>query len=151
MRKILLIASILTLLGTPELSSQVSPAATLEITFKGLRNNKGIVAIGLYKDPRGWHKNPDLEPNWSKENIKDSCLTVKYENLPFGTYAITMMDDEDANLKMDKFMGLPREGFGFSRNPKVGITAPKFEECSFVVDKPHHEITIKVIYKLKGT
>jgi uncharacterized protein (DUF2141 family) len=151
MRKIFLIAIFLTSLGTPELCSQVNPVATLEITFRGLRNNRGIVAIGLHNSPNGWHKNPEMEPNWSKENMKDGCLTVKYENLAYGTYAITMMDDEDANLEMDRFMGLPREGFGFSQNPKVGMTAPKFEECSFVVDKPYFEITIEVIYMGKGT
>jgi uncharacterized protein (DUF2141 family) len=48
-----------------------------------------------------------MEPNRSKEDIKDGNLTVRIENLEYGTYAITMLDDEDANLEMDKFMGLP--------------------------------------------
>ena len=61
------------------------------------------------------------------------------------------MDDEDANLKMDKFMGLPREGFGFSKNPKVGMSVPKFKECSFVVDTTVVELVVEVIYKGKGT
>ena len=63
-----------------------------------------------------------------------ASLTVKLDNLEYGTYAVSMMDDEDANLEMDKFLGIPREGFGFSQNPRVGMSVPKFEECSFVVD-----------------
>ena len=151
MRKIILIAILLGLLGIPELYSQVKPLATLQITFRGLRNNKGIVAIGLHDNPGGWHKNPEMEPNWSKKDMKDGKLTVRLENLEYGTYAFSMMDDEDANLEMDKFMGLPREGFGFSKNPHVGMTVPKFDECSFVVDTSFVELVVDVIYKGKGT
>lgn len=151
MRRILLALLILTITGSIELRSQVKPVATLEITFKGLRNNKGIVAVGLHNSPLGWHKKPEMEPNWSKEKMKDGVLTVRLENLEYGTYAFTFMDDENANLKMEKMMGLPREGFGFSRNPKVGMSVPKFEECSFEVDQPLIQLTVDVIYKGKGT
>ena len=151
MRRIFLILILLSLFGAPELFSQVNAVATLQITFTGLRNTKGIVAIGLHNSPKGWHKHPEMEPNWTKEDMKDGSLTVRLENLEYGTYAFSMMDDEDANLKMDKFMGLPREGFAFSRNPKVGMSVPKFEECSFIVDTSIVELTVEVIYKGKGT
>lgn len=151
MKKLFFIAIILSLFGSQELFSQVKPVATLKITFKGLRNNKGIVAIGLHNSPKGWHKKPEMEPNWSKEGMKDGILTVSLEDLEYGTYAFSMMDDEDANLKMDKFMGLPREGFAFSRNPHVGMSVPNFEECSFEVDTTVVELVVEVIYKGKGT
>ena len=151
MRKIILISLLVCLFGVPELLSQVKPVATVKITFKGLRNNKGIVAIGLHNSPKGWHKKPEMEPNWSKKDMKDGTLTVRLENLEYGTYAFSMMDDEDANLEMDKFMGLPREGFAFSRNPKVGMSVPKFDECSFLVDTMVVELVVEVIYKGKGT
>ncbi len=109
------------------------------------------MAIGLHNNPKGWHKNPEMEPNWSKEDMKDGTLTVRLENLEYGTYAFSMMDDEDANLEMDKFMGLPREGFAFSQNPKIGMSVPNFEECSFVVDTSFVELVVDVIYKGKGT
>jgi len=90
-------------------------------------------------------------PNWKKENVVDGAMTVRMENLKYGTYAITMLDDEDGDLEMDRTMGLPREGFGFSQNPKVGMTTPKYEECSFVIDQPLKKITIEVKYMGKGT
>ncbi len=151
MKKVLLIALIISLFGGMELLSQVKSVATVQITFRGLRNNKGIVAIGLHNSPKGWHKKPEMEPNWSKENMKDGKLTVRIENLEYGTYAFSMMDDEDANLEMDKFMGLPREGFAFSRNPHIGMSVPNFEDCSFEVDTSFVELVVDVIYKGKGT
>lgn len=151
MKKLFFIAIIFSLVGGQDLLSQVNPVATLKITFKGLRNNKGIVAIGLHNSPKGWHKKPEMETNWSKEEMINGSLTVRLENLEYGTYAFSMMDDEDANLKMDKFMGLPREGFAFSKNPHVGMSVPKFEECSFEVDTCIVELVVDVIYKGKGT
>ena len=151
MRKIVLISLLFCLFGLPELLSQVKPVATVKITFRGLRNNKGNMAIGLHNNPKGWHKKPEFEPNYSKEDMSNGVLTVRLEDIEYGTYAFTFMDDEDANLKMDKFMGLPREGFGFSKNPKVGMSVPKFKECSFVVDTTVVELVVEVIYKGKGT
>lgn len=151
MRRITAITLFLAIVGGPELYSQVKAVATLEITFNGLRNNKGIVAVGLHNCPDGWHRKPEFEPNWSKEDMKDGVLTVRLEDVEFGTYAFTFMDDEDSNLKMDKFMGLPREGFGFSRNPHVGMSVPKFEECSFEVDQALIQLSVNVIYKRKDS
>ncbi len=44
-----------------------------------------------------------------------------------------MFHDENGNGKLDTFLGIPREGFGFSKNPPVRPRAPKFSECSFDV------------------
>jgi len=151
MMRISILLILLAFFCSTELSSQVKSVATLEITFNGLRNNRGIVAVGLHNSPKGWHNKPEFEPNWSKEDMKDGILTVRLEDVEYGTYAFTFMDDEDANFKMDKFMGLPREGFGFSRNPRVGMSAPKFDECSFIVDTTIVELSVEVIYKGKGS
>ena len=47
---------------------------------------------------------------------------------------------------MDKFMGIPKEGFGFSGNPRVKFSPPKFEDCLFIIEKPFQQITIDIRY-----
>jgi hypothetical protein len=39
----------------------------------------------------------------------------------------------------------------FFENPKIGMSDPKFDECSLIVEKPNYEITIEVFYKGNGT
>ena len=147
MKKVLLHALILTLLSIPYLFAQPSPpGATLEITFSGIRSDQGLVAIGINEGPEGWPRKPDMDPNWKKANIVSGSMTVKVENLAYGTYAVSMLDDENSNLEMDNFLGVPKEGFGFSNNPKVGMSTPKFEECAFIIDQPVKKITIQINY-----
>ena len=50
-----------------------------------------------------------------------------------GHYAISVLHDENSNLKADFMLGMPREGFGFSRNAKVRFGPPKFSAASFPV------------------
>ena len=150
MSRVILIALLLSFMGVPTLLSQSNSKATLEITFTGLRNNKGNIAIGINHSPEGWPRKPHLDPNWKKTNMEPGSLTVKIEDLDYGNYAISVLDDENGNFEMDSFLGIPQEGYGFSRNPKVVLSAPKFEECVFPVDKPWQKITIEVNYKGKG-
>jgi uncharacterized protein (DUF2141 family) len=150
MIKVLLTTLILSFFSTPLLFSQSDPSkAILEITFKGIRNSKGIIAIGINDSPEGWPKTPDMDPNWKKSDMKSGELTVKVEDLEYGTYAVSVLDDENANLEMDGFLGIPKEGYGFSNNAKVGMSTPKFEECAFSIDQPLIRITIQMVYLKK--
>jgi uncharacterized protein (DUF2141 family) len=150
MSRIVLTTLLLSLLEVPFLYSQSVPKASLEITFTGIRNDQGMIAIGINISPKGWPRTPDMAPHWKKSNIRSGAMTVRIENLDYGTYAISMLDDENSNLEMDNFLGIPREGFGFSGNPRVGMSTPKFDECSFKVDQPLVKITLNTIYMGKG-
>lgn len=130
--------------------SQLTPTATLEIKFTGVRNQKGLIAIGINTSPEGWPRKPQLDPNWEKSNVVDGGFTARIENLTYGTYAVSVLDDENGNLEMDMFMGIPKEGFGFSNNARVGLSPPKFEECSFKLDQPYKQITIDLRYMGKN-
>jgi len=146
MNRIILIVLILSFTNLPVLFSQSSPRATLEITFTGIRSNKGLIAIGINNSPEGWPRKPDMDPNWKKTGLENGTMKVKVEGLRYGTYAVSMLDDENSNLEMDNFMGMPKEGFGFSNNVKVKMSAPKFEACAFEIDEPDKKIVIQVRY-----
>jgi hypothetical protein len=51
-----------------------------------------------------------------------------------GTYAVIVFHDENQDGKLDKnFLGVPQEGYGASNNVRHLMSAPEFEEASFVV------------------
>jgi uncharacterized protein (DUF2141 family) len=65
-----------------------------------------------------------------------------------GFFAVALLHDEDGDSAMKKnFLGVPQEGFGFSRNPKIGLSAPDFDECKLLLP-PGGRIRadIRVIY-----
>jgi uncharacterized protein (DUF2141 family) len=140
------VCSLILVLLSITLLSQSSEKGTLEIQFTGIRSDTGLIALGIYRSPDGWPHKADIELQWKKENLVDGVLTVKIPDLPFGTLAISVMDDVDGDLEMDYFLGIPREGFGFSMNPKTRLSVPKFEACSFVLDQPLQQIIIKFKY-----
>jgi uncharacterized protein (DUF2141 family) len=50
-----------------------------------------------------------------------------------GEYAIAVIHDENANAKLDTFAGIPKEGIGFSRNPRFTFGPPRFAAARFSV------------------
>jgi uncharacterized protein (DUF2141 family) len=53
--------------------------------------------------------------------------------LPRGDYAIAVIHDENGNAKLDTLAGIPREGFGFSRNPPIRFGPPRFAAARFTL------------------
>jgi uncharacterized protein (DUF2141 family) len=150
MKKRLLLILLLCLTLLHPSVSQSDPSGTLEITFTGVRNNKGLIAIGINSSPEGWPRVPQKKAHWYKTGIAGEVFTARIENLSFGTYAISVLDDENENFEMDMFMGIPKEGFGFSGNPRVKLSPPKFEDCQFDIEQPFQQITIDIRYISKG-
>ena len=58
---------------------------------------------------------------------------VRLDGVAPGTWALAVIHDEDADGRLDRFMMMPREGFGFSRNPHLRMGPPSFDEVRFVV------------------
>jgi len=134
--------------GIP-LLSQSPPDGALEIEFTGVHNNKGQIAVGLNTSPEGWPREPEIELAWPKQDLQDGTLVVRIDRLAYGSYAISVLDDVDLDDEMKMFMGLPREGFGFSNNPPHKLSVPDFEECAVIIDQPVTRITIEMRYVAK--
>lgn len=70
-----------------------------------------------------------------------------FTNLPEGVYAVSVFHDENMNQKLDKnFMGIPKEGYGASNNPKKKMGPPDFEETKFQLSGQAQSLEIKLMY-----
>ena len=65
-----------------------------------------------------------------------------------GNVLVALIHDENANGKMDMRLFLPREGFGFSRNPKIRMGPPKFESSQFTVGAQDAHYAVHMNYIL---
>ena len=67
-----------------------------------------------------------------------------------GIYAISILDDENNNGKMDYRLGfLPREGFGFSNNPGIKtLSVPAYNTVSFPFNGGRKIISVNMVYIL---
>ncbi len=128
----------------------VSPvvAATLDISVSGLRSQKGDVLVCLSTNPKYF---PDCRKDKEARKIKVAASdagSVQITDVKPGTYAVALIHDENTNGKMDMALFLPREGFGFSRNPKIGMGPPKFKSAQFTVGAENVNYDVKMKYIL---
>lgn len=138
--------------ANPAASPAASPASavvasSVGLSISGLRSDKGDVLVCLSANPKYF---PDCSKDKLARKIKvdaEDAASVNITNVVPGTYAVALIHDENANGKMDMRLFLPREGFGFSRNPKIGMGPPKFKSAQFVVDGgvSNHAVEMKYI------
>jgi uncharacterized protein (DUF2141 family) len=68
--------------------------------------------------------------------------------LPPGQYALSVIHDENGNGRLDTILKVPREGFGFSRNPAIRMGPPRFEETRFQVSSSPVDQSVRIRYIL---
>jgi uncharacterized protein (DUF2141 family) len=126
---------------------EATPAtATIDVNISGLRSTKGNVLVCVTANPRFF---PDCgkDPKGLKASISArDAANVAFTSVAKGTYAVAVVHDENANSKMDLAVFLPKEGFGFSRNPAIGAGPPKFKAAAFVVDAAAVSQRVKMKY-----
>lgn len=116
-------------------ASAPSPAtaAEVEVQIQGLRNARGLVRICLTRDPAHF---PDCNGDpaaVSRSVPAGQAASIHLGTVAPGAYALSAIHDENGNGRLDTFMAIPREGFGFSRNPRIHFGPPSFEEVRFPV------------------
>lgn len=122
--------------------------ASIDVSVSNLRSTKGDVLVCLSANPKYF---PDCTKDKKARKIKVAAANagnVKINGVKPGTYAIALVHDENANGKMDLRLFLPREGFGFSRNPKIGMGPPKFKSAQFTVGENNANYAVKMKYIL---
>ena len=139
MKKRIFICLLISFFISPALLAQKPSTGTVEIKFTEIRSTDGLIVAGLNSSPEGWPRKSDKEYQWNKEQLRDGILEVEISGLPHGTYAISALDDENQNHKLDLLRG---ERFGFSKNPQVRLSTPKFEDCSFPIQSDLTKIEI---------
>ena len=122
--------SILLLVAATVISRVTENKLSLSIT--DLRNNKGHVLITVYKDGIGYPEEVDKAVRRAKLTITNKTATVSFVGLASGNYAIAILHDENDDGKMNSnFLGLPKEGYGFSNNVMGSFGPPSFSKASF--------------------
>jgi uncharacterized protein (DUF2141 family) len=120
--------------------------ANLQVTVTNIKGEKGNIMVGLFDSDEKFLKEP-LEGRMAKAN--GDSVTVIFENLKPGKYAISVLHDTNNNEELDKNkLGLPKEGFGFSNNVIGAMGPPSFERAiiNLMPDIKDLDIGIKMKY-----
>jgi uncharacterized protein (DUF2141 family) len=108
----------------------------LILQLSNLRNRQGQFCVSVFADEKGFPAD-GLKSVYSKCHLASELIEpveIEIQGLQPGNYALAMFHDENSDKQLNTgTFGIPLEGFGFSNNPKILFSAPKFAECSFAV------------------
>ena len=71
-----------------------------------------------------------------------------FADVPSGRWAVAVVHDQDGDGKLDTLLGVPREGIGFSRNPRLGFGPPSFDSAAVVVSGADRREVVRMRYFL---
>ena len=138
--------------GTPFAAAPLSAettGATVTVTVTNLRNTDGMVRACMTSDQDRFPRCQGSANGYSAVVPAGEATTLRFRNVAPGTYAIALLHDENDNGRADRALGMmPREGFGFSRDARVRMGPPRFDEAAIEVGTTSTRQTIRMRYML---
>ena len=138
---------------TPQLSPPVEAQSTggtsLTVRITSARNAKGKVRAALFQECKGFPNDASRAIQTQAADIDPHTLSaqITFADLREGVYAVSVFHDENMNQKLDKdFVGIPKEGYGASNNPRKKMGPPSFDEARFRLSGAQQSIEIKLNY-----
>lgn len=120
--------------------SQEETGITITVTIDNVNNDNGIVSMALHTSDT-FMKGAGIMN--AETNIKDGKVTITFENVQPGEYAIMALHDENENKRMDfQDNGMPLESYGTSNNV-MAFGPPQYDDAKFEVDAKDLELNIR--------
>jgi uncharacterized protein (DUF2141 family) len=109
---------------------------SLTIKVKNLKKTKGQLLVAIFNAPDGFPGTAEKSYRSMIVEIKDNQVEIDVTGLRPGTYAVSIVHDENSNGKVDtNVFGIPTESFGFSNDAKGLLGPPKFDQARFEVSQ----------------
>jgi len=133
----------------PEVIDSLLLNTKILLEVEGFENLDGNLAIAIYNSSETFNSETEFYRE-AAFTVDESHMTIVIDSMDAGTYAISILHDEDesGDMEMGGFLNLiPQEGFGFSNNPVIGLSEPSFSDCKFAIDEGQSvAVPITLIY-----
>lgn len=117
----------------------------IKIDVLRLKSNKGKVKVLLYANSTDYKKEKVYKELYL--TITSSSAIGEFKDIPIGNYGIMVYHDENSNGKMDtNFIGMPKEGIGYSNDAAGKMGPPEFDLVKFGLSKNGIQCIIHIIY-----
>lgn len=128
------------------LAAEATGAAPITVTVANVRSAQGRVHVALCPKDKFLGTSCPFE---SSVPAQPGTISITFAAVPPGDYAAQAFQDENGNQKVDQnFIGMPKEGIGFSRDARVIMGPPKWADAMFVHDGRPQAIHFSLRYFL---
>ncbi|MEN1785083.1 MAG: DUF2141 domain-containing protein [Bacteroidota bacterium] len=138
MKKVLVFATALLAFYTSNAQDEATVSVT--VTVENVLNDEGTVLISLHSSETFMKGQGIMD---KAEKAKKGALTVTFDDVASGTYAIMAMHDTNDNKRMDfEANGMPKESYGMSGND-MAMGPPSFDMAQFEVADENVTLSIR--------
>lgn len=110
--------------------AQPKAAGQVIVDIVGLHSDKGRVLVALYCGEAGFPGEIKKACASQVAYSKGRRVRVVFDKVAAGEFAVSMFHDENANSSLDRnFLGIPKEGWGTSRDAKASFGPPKYADA----------------------
>lgn len=121
--------------------------AVMRVALTGMRTDSGRVVVALYEQPAGYPLDLGKAARLARASVQGGAATVEFSGLPFGTYALAAIHDEDGDGTLDtNWIGIPSEGVASSNNAKGRFGPPRFEDAAFAFSADGQVAPMRMAY-----
>lgn len=129
-----LITTLFLLILIPPLWAQDTGNIVVEVNEIS-KPTQGPIYFMLFDTEEGFPREVNFARLVGKVEVDDDKALYRFENLPYGIYAVAIFQDENGNGEIDRnFVGFPKEPIGASNMYKLG--KPSFEKSQIRLDRP---------------
>ncbi len=115
---------------------------TLKVHVRGLSSSDGNLRFALFDSKKNFLESP-VRAEIVEIEAQEGTWIV--EELPYGTYAVLVHHDVNANGMMERnWFGKPKEPTGASNDTPAKLGPPKYKNAKFQFDTPALTLTITV-------
>jgi len=116
--------------------------STISVEVTNIKSDEGNILVGLFDSEKNFLSS-SLKSNRVK--AKEGKIKVSFENVPAGTYTVSVIHDENDNGELDSnFMGIPKEPYGISMDGKNMFGPPSYEKAKFELSDKVVNLTISL-------
>ncbi len=111
---------------------QVQVDTSIKVKVTGVSSEKGEVLAALFASSQGFPGDASAAYKVARATAANGTAMLEFSNVPRGTYAIALFHDtnNDGVLNTNR-LGIPKEGYGVSKNVKNLFSGPTYKQCVF--------------------
>lgn len=142
----------LVLVGTSahaeDAANEAPREGTLRVEVIGIRSDDGRLGCTLFRGDDGFPDRREKAVQGKLVRIRGGKALCVFRDVRPGEYAVAVLHDENDNGKLDrKIFGIPKEGYGVSRDAEPrAFGPPRYDDAKFHFDGTWGRMQIRVRY-----
>jgi uncharacterized protein (DUF2141 family) len=147
MKRIALAGAVVLLLAAAASAQLTASRGEITVIVENLRADVGQVRFLLFRSAVGFPDEPARAYKTEVVDVKNYKAQATFTDLPYGTYAVYVLHDENSNGFLDKnFFKVPTEGYGASNNAADIMEMPEYDEAKVFLKSAVMTIRVEIQY-----